>query len=341
MKVGVIIVFLVLITTGQVRISASGYINEILAMFITISLSALSLFLIHRLLKHPLEASISKLKQLSDGNLNVPVQRVDNDNELGDLNNSLFVLVKNLRSVVSEINQNAENLTNVSYQINTSSQQLSERANTQVSSTEEVSLTMEEILNNAGQNTENSKITTAESAKVHDGVLEISKQSEDLVKANNLISEKISVIKEISNQTNILALNASIEAARAGKHGKGFAVVASEVRKLAERSRTAAEEIIYLFDNTKGLSDKAGNSLALITPEIEKTSELVQKLVQETIIASEEQTKGVEQVNKAVEQLNKFAQENAETSEELATSSEEMTSQAERLKKSVSYFKLK
>ncbi len=340
MKVGVIVVFLVLIIAGQVRISASGYFHEGIAMFITISLSIISLYLIHSLVRKPLEASVANLKELSKGNLNISIEKVKDDNELGDLNNSLFILVSSLSSAIKEINENFQTLLDVSRQINETSQELSQRANIQVSSTQSVFSTMNKILNNAEQNTDNSKITSTESGKLHDGVLSIGKQSEDLVKANTLINEKVEGIREIAEQTNILALNAAVEAARAGEQGKGFAVVAAEVRKLADRSRLAADEIISLFQNTKVLSDKTGNSLSLILPEIERTSSVVQKLVNETIIASEEQSRGVFDVNDSVEQLNRVAQDNAETSEKLATTSKEMTAQAEKLKKVIEYFKL-
>ncbi len=324
--------------------NAVGVYSNTAFNFISIGLNFLVgvlLFLyLNKVMRIPLSKSIENVKSLSEGDLGINVEETKRTDELGILNNSLSILVANLSAVISEINQNVENLTNVSFQVNDTSQQLSERATVQVSSTEEVSATMEEILANANQNTDNSKMTATASGKLHKEVLSIGKQSEDLVKANILINEKIAVIKEIAKQTNILALNAAVEAARAGEQGKGFAVVADEVRKLAERSSVAADEIISLFHNTKVLSDKAGNSLSLILPEIEQTSSTVQKLVNETITASEEQSRGVEQVNYEVEQINRFAQDNAETSEELANTAEEMTAQAEQLKKVIQYFKL-
>ncbi len=235
------------------------------------------------------------------------------------------------------MNDNSQILVNVSNQINNNSQRLLEGAGEQASSTEEVSSTMAEMQANIEHNTENSKQTSEKSQKVRKDVLDAGKKSEKVVEANILINEKVSIIKEIANQTNILALNAAVEAARAGEQGKGFAVVAAEVRKLAERSKEAAEEIVSLSENTKKLSEEAGKSLAAVIPAIEETTKLVENIT----MASVEQNSGAEQVNNSVQQLNKLAQQNASTSEELATTSEEMTAQSERLRKIIEYFKFK
>ncbi len=287
----------------------------------------------------PLKKSIARVKRLSEGDLSIEIKKSRRTDELGILNNSLATLTTNLMGVIQEINNNVEALQTVSQQVNDTSQQLSERTNQQATSTEEVSTTLEEIQTTALQNTENSRVTSNESIRLHNGVLSIGQQSEELVRANQLINEKIAVIIEISNQTNILALNAAVEAARAGDQGRGFAVVAAEVRKLAERSKLAADEIITLFNSTKTLSDRAGNSLAQMLPEIEENSGLLRKLVEEIIVASQEQQKGVNQVNGEVEAINIIAQRNAETSEELASAAEEMSSQTSHLRELVSYFR--
>jgi len=150
------------------------------------------------------------------------------------------------------------------------------------------------------------------------------------------IAGKISIIEEIARQTNLLALNAAIEAARAGEHGKGFAVVASEVRKLAERSQTAAGEISKLSRSSVEVAEKAGDMLARIVPDIQKTAELVQEIS----AGSNEQSIGAEQINKAIQQLDQVIQQNASATEEMASTSEELSSQAEQLQDTISFFKV-
>jgi methyl-accepting chemotaxis protein len=188
----------------------------------------------------------------------------------------------------------------------------------------------------AKQTSENARQTENIAQKAAADATESGQAVTEAVSAMKQIAAKISIIEEIARQTNLLALNAAIEAARAGEHGKGFAVVASEVRKLAERSQTAAGEISQLSSNTVVVAERAGRMLAKLVPDIQKTSELVQEIN----AAGAEQNTGAEQINKALQQLDQVIQQNASASEEMASTSQELSSQAEQLQAAISFFRV-
>jgi methyl-accepting chemotaxis protein len=304
-----------------------GVIAIVLALFIGVTIS--------RGITIPLAKGVKLAETLAEGNLQATID-VDQKDEIGVLAIALQNMGSKLQEVCSVVAAGADNILSASIQISSSSQQMSQGSNEQASSTEEVSSAMEEMVANIQQNTENSQqaeklaIIGAESVKRGSGATIKS------VESMKQIADKVKIIGDIAFQTNILALNAAVEAARAGEHGRGFAVVASEVRKLAERSRIAADEIDVLTKNGVKEAEDAGLLLADIVPEIEKTA----RLVQEIAAASIEQRSGAEQINNAIQQLNVVVQQNAASSEELASSSEEMSGQAEQLSEAVAYFKV-
>ena len=186
------------------------------------------------------------------------------------------------------------------------------------------------------QNADNAMQTEKIALKSANDAQESGKAVTDAVSAMKQIAAKIGIIEEIARQTNLLALNAAIEAARAGEAGRGFAVVAAEVRKLAERSQTAAAEISHLSGSSMEVAERAGAMLAKLVPDIQKTAELVQEIS----ASSKEQAGGADQINGAIQQLNTVVQQNAGAAEEMASTAEELASQAELLQDAVAYFKV-
>jgi methyl-accepting chemotaxis protein len=249
---------------------------------------------------------------------------------------SMVDLVSQLNTVVTNIVDGSQSIASASTQMSSTSQQLSQGTQEQAASAEEISSSMEEMTANIKQNTDNSLQTEKISVKAAEDMKEGTLVITQTVDSMRRIAEKIGIIGEISRQTNLLALNAAVEAARAGESGKGFAVVAAEVRKLAERSQNAAEEIDNLSSSSLLVADKSLRMLDTIVPSIQNTA----KLVQEISASSQEQIRGAEQVNGAIQQFNRVIQQNAAGAEEIASSAEELSAQAQSLKMAVSFFNI-
>jgi len=245
-------------------------------------------------------------------------------------------MCERLRDVVAEVQGASENVASGSEEMSASAEQLSQGSTEQAASVEEVSSSMEQMAANIRQNADNAAQTEKIAIKAAHDAQAGGEAAQQAVAAMKNIAEKISIVEEIARQTNLLALNAAIEAARAGEHGKGFAVVAAEVRKLAERSGTAAAEISDLSASTLRGADQTGQMLAKLVPDIQRTADLVQEIS----AASNEQNAGAEQINKALQQLDQVIQQNASASEELASTSEELSSQAEQLQSTIGFFRL-
>jgi len=286
----------------------------------------------------PLEVATTKLNELAEGNLNVHIDKemTEYKNEVGTINISIVKLSGNLKNTLKSIKSNSDILMNQGNELTVFSNHLTERANRQASSLEEISAAMEQMVANIEQNTENSKQTEKIVIQANTSVKEVNKSSEIAVQAMKDIALKIQIINDIAFQTNILALNAAVEAARAGEHGRGFAVVAAEVRKLAERSKIAADEIHNVSQHGVNISEESGNQLKAITPEIDKTA----RLIQEITAASIEQNSGASQVNSSIQLLNDQTQENAISAEKMTSTAKNLNNSALELKESLSFFKL-
>jgi len=291
------------------------------------------------LIKDNLNALIAAMGEITDaademanGNLTVALRERSPQDKLMQ---ALSAMVAGITRVVSDIRGIAGEVASASQAISTTSIEVSKGASSQAASAEEASSSMEEMVSNIKQNADSAQQTDKIANKSAADAQESGKSVVEAVAAMKEIASRVSIIEEIARQTNLLALNAAIEAARAGEHGKGFAVVAAEVRKLAERSQKAAGEINQLSGTTVKVSERAGEMLTKLVPDIQRTAELVQEIA----AASKEQDTGAEQINKALVQLEKVIQQNASASEEMASTTEELTSQSEQLVSALGFFR--
>jgi len=327
-----------LLTTDNMALadlSQSMITNSVLIGFAGLALSIIIAYFIIKSVTAPLAKMNENMNAVANGNLTVEIDTKGHD-EIAAAMRSMAGMVAKLKDVISSVITSSENIASASMQMSSTSQEMSQGTQEQAASAEEISSSMEQMTANIQQNTDNAQQTEKIAIKAAQDMKEGSGSVTQTVESMKQIADKIGIIGEIARQTNLLALNAAVEAARAGDHGKGFAVVAAEVRKLAERSQIAAEEINSLSASSVSVADRSGRLLEQIVPNIQNTA----KLVQEIAASSSEQSNGADQVNNAIQQFNQVIQQNAAGAEEIASSAEELSAQAEQLVEVVSYFKV-
>jgi methyl-accepting chemotaxis protein len=286
-------------------------------------------------LSRGLGKAVTLAAQIAEGDLR-SIAETKGDDEIADLLKAQNNMVLKLREVVGSVNSAVRNVASGSSQMAATSEELSQGATEQASATEESSAAVEQMAANIKQSAENASLTEKMAVKSADDARMSGKAVAEAVQAMQTIADRIMIVQEIARQTDLLALNAAVEAARAGEHGRGFAVVAAEVRKLAERSQTAAAEISSLSASTVRTAASAGEMLLGLVPDIEKTS----ALVTEISVASRELATGSSQISISIQQLDKVTQENTSAAEQLSSSANELAGQADALAEAISFFRM-
>ncbi len=306
----------------------------IIAFIMLVIFGVLSVFFGRRITRSII--SLSKhTESIAAGDLSIRISKTEND-EIGVLQQSLQSTLHKLKEIIEQVIQGSANVFTASEQMAQSAEHISDGANSQAASTEEISTSIEQMVSNIHSNSSNAKRTEETAGKANLGIEQLQKTVSQNLDAMQSISSKVAVIKDIAFQTNLLALNASVEASRAGDAGRGFAVVASEVRKLSEFTQKAANEIDEVSASSLEIAQKSWEEMEAILPEI-KT---IIGAIHEILVASQEQESGANHINGAIQSLVSITSQNSASSEEMASSSEELSRQAELLKETIGYFKI-
>ncbi|HPW65629.1 MAG TPA: methyl-accepting chemotaxis protein [Salinivirgaceae bacterium] len=288
----------------------------------------------------PLGNIVNVIKSLSEGQIDKKA-KISNRNfskktDFGMLISYIENLQEKLASMVSDLQKEIRLLLKEGENMHNVSQDFSRRNTQLAANLEEISSSMEEMVSIIEQSSESATRAGQISQKLAEQMNEVGKASNEDLTVMRTIADKINVITEIAFQTNILALNAAVEAARAGEHGKGFAVVAAEVRRLAERSKVASEEIIALSTGGVVATQKSSSLIVDLKERVVKTGDLVE----ETVSASMEQRNGANQINNAIQQLNNLAQDNVHTNDTMLNTANLLNDQASRIKEHLDYFSI-
>jgi len=290
----------------------------------------------------PLGQAVAVLEKVAGGDLTVSLD-VNTKDEVGRMAGALNRAVEMLNSTLQEVAESAASASSSSQQLAAASEAIASGAQEQAASLEQITAAVRQSSDNANQASQLASSSKDSALQGQEVVTNAITAMSEINAASAKISDIISTIDEIAFQTNLLAVNAAVEAARAGDEGRGFAVVASEVRSLAQRSAVAAKEIKVLIQDSlrkveagSGLVNRSGETLQGIVGSVKRVTDIVGEIA----AASGEQSTGIEQVNTAVTQMDQVTQSNSAQTEELSATAQSLAEQASHLMELVGTFTL-
>ena len=298
----------------------------------------------------PLKILVEEAQEMSKGEFILRPFKFKR-NEIGDIAYSFKYMRDALSKIINEVNETSEKINAAALDLTHGSDDLSARTDSQAASLEETSSAIEEmastIKSSASHSVEGNDMMIASKKAVENGasvISETTKNIEEVYEASEKIKNITKTIEDIAFQTNILALNASVEAARAGDQGRGFSVVASEVRNLAQNSQASAKDITLLIENIYEKINKSAETAResqSIFNDIQSKIDDTAKIMQEISTTAVEQQTGVDQVNIAVSKIDGITQQNAALVDETSNSAKELLEHAQNLKHIMTFFKMK
>jgi len=319
-------------------------------MAAVVAVIVLCWFGLRKIVMTPLNSSINHIQHIAQGDLTQPIV-VEGRNEMTQLAASLHDMQQSLVRTVTNVREGSDAIFTGASEISAGNNDLSARTEQQAASLEQTAASMEQLTATVKQNAENARqasqlaLSASETAEKGGNVVAgVVKTMSEIAGSSKKIADITSVIDGIAFQTNILALNAAVEAARAGEQGRGFAVVAGEVRNLAQRSAQAAKEIKGLIDDSVNrvnvgsqLVGTAGETMSDIVSAVTRVTDIMGEIAS----ASDEQSRGIDQVGQAVTEMDRVTQQNASLVEESAAAAASLEDQASRLSQAVSVFRVK